>query len=157
MSNLNLIIWKEFKIKEIFFVKRGKRLKSENRKNGNINYYSTSNFNNGLTDKISNPLFIEKKSIIFTTFGYCYYIEDIFTASDEVNILKLKSGNLNKWIGLFLVTIINQLKHKFSFGRKAFMNRILNEVISLPIDNENNPNWEFMEKYIKERTKNIYL
>ena len=88
---LNTDNWQEFEISDLFYITRGERLKSEDRESGNIPYYSASDSNNGLTDMISNPLFIEKNALIYTTFGDCYYVEGEFTASDEITILKNKN------------------------------------------------------------------
>lgn len=92
-NNIDIREWKKFKIKDIFNIVRGKRLIENDREKGNIKYFSASETNNGLTDKISNPLFIERDSIIYSTFGDSYYIDDFFTASDEISILKNKKMN----------------------------------------------------------------
>jgi hypothetical protein len=152
---LDSVKWQEFKIKDLFTIVRGKRLKEEDREDGNIEYYSASEFNNGLTDFISNPLFIEKNSLIYTTFGDCYFVENEFTASDEISILKHKK--LNIYNGLFLSTIITQNKYKYTFGRKAFANKFLNDVISIPIIKKDMPDWQFMEDYIKSLPYSINL
>lgn len=144
---LNTETWKDFKIGDLFFIQRGKRLKEEDREPGNIKYFSASELDNGLTDKISNPLFTESNALIYTTFGTCFYIESLFTASDEISILKHE--NLNKYNGLFIATVINKNKYKYQFGRKAFRNKFEFESIKLPIDDKGNPDWLFMENYIK--------
>ncbi len=139
--------WKEFKIKDIFKIIRGKRLVEIDRIKGDIPYYSASDYDNGLTDKISNPLFIEKDALIYTTFGRCFYVENEFTASDEISILKNKY--LNIYNGLFIATIITQNKYKYSFGRKAFENKFSDDIIKLPINEKDEVDFEFMENYIK--------
>lgn len=149
-ENLKLedIEWREFTLEQIFSeIKRGKRLIEKDRIKGNIPYYSASKENNGLTDLISNPLFVEKDKIIITTFCDCYYIEGNFTASDEITMF----GNekLNKYNGLFLANIIKNNASKFAFGYKAFTERLKRQIIQLPKDEMNNPNWQFMEDYMK--------
>jgi hypothetical protein len=139
--------WKEFKIKDVFEIIRGKRLIEIDRIKGDIPYYSASDYDNGLTDKISNPLFVEKDALIYTTFGKCYYVENEFTASDEISILKNKY--LNIYNGLFISTIITQNKYKYSFGRKAFENKFSDDIIKLPINEKEQIDFEFMENYIK--------
>lgn len=164
MSFINTSDWKEFIIDKLFKIKRGKRLIEEDRENGSVFYFSASQDNNGLTDKIANPLFIEKDSLIYTTFGDCYYVEGEFTASDEISILK--NNNLNKNIGLFIATIINKNKYKYAYGRKAFQNKFVNESIKLPVKKDENncylidqhtkysdegyiPDWDYMEEFIE--------
>ena len=139
--------WQEFKISDLFELTRGKRLKSEDREPGTVPYYSASDSNNGLTDKISNPLFTESDALIYTTFGDCYYVEGEFTASDEVTILKNK--DVNKYSGIFLSVVLSQDKFRFSFGRKAFMDRIKELTVKLPVTENGEPDYQFMEDYIK--------
>ena len=157
MINFKINEWQDFKIKEIFEIIKGKRLIEEDREPGNVSYFSASQGNNGLTDMISNPLFIEKDSLIYTTFGDCYFVDGIFTASDEVSILKNK--NLNTYNGLFVVTIITKNKYKYAYGRKAFKNKFENEIIKLPAKlnkkNKYEPDWEYMENYIKKSYNKI--
>ncbi len=70
---LNSIQWADFTLSQVFpFIMRGKRLIERNRKKGNIPYYSASKENNGLTDIIENPLFIEKDKLIISTFCNCF-------------------------------------------------------------------------------------
>ncbi|PWE19940.1 restriction endonuclease subunit S [Aliarcobacter skirrowii] len=143
--------WKEFKIYNIFSHQRGKRQIEANRKKGNIPYYSASQTNNGLTDFISNPTFkISTNAIIYSTFGDAYYVEKDFSTSDEITILT--NSKLNKFNGLFISRSINQNKSKYSFGRKAFSNKIGKDKIMLPVNDKKEPDFEYMEQYMKNIT-----
>lgn len=145
---INTSKWKEFVIGDLFTVTRGVRQKAADRLSGEIPYYSASEFNNGMTDSISNPSFIEKDAIICTTFGNAFYVEGEFTASDEITILK--HPKMNKYSGLFIATIIKKNKHKYSFAIKAFSTRIKKDVISLPVDDNDEPHWFKMEMVTKD-------
>lgn len=155
--------WKEFQVGRFFKAERGMRHIAEDRLPGNIPYYSASQDNNGLTDMISNPLFLSDNALIFSTFGDCYYVKGCFTASDEMTILKC--DGLTETVGLFLSTVLSQSKYKFAFGRKAFQNKLLDEWFRLPVqhdaagqpvidpsrkysDDGYIPDWAFMEQYI---------
>jgi hypothetical protein len=148
IPKLNVLDWKKFNMVSIFekYIK-GKRLKSEDREAGKLRYFSASEFNNAMTDSISNPLFIEKDALIYTTFGDCFFVEGEFTASDEISIFK--HSRLNKYNGLFMAAVISQNKYRYQFGRKAFFNKFENEIIRLPVDKKGNIDWLFMENYIK--------
>lgn len=153
--NFDFKKWKEFKMIDIFEqIIRGKRLKSEYREHDisqkQTLYFSASEIDNGLTDTISNPLFIEKNALIYTTFGDCFYVEGEFSASDEINIFK--HSQMDKYSALFIATIITQNKYRYRFGRKAFFNKFENEIIKLPAKQENGkfkPDFAFMSDYIK--------
>lgn len=158
MELLDTRDWKWFEIKELFKIKRGKRLIAENREQGDVFYYAASDTNNGLTDKISNPLFIEKNKIIYTVFGDSYYAPGEFTASDTVSILYNK--NINEHNAIFICTILNKNKYKFSYGRQAYIDKLGKEKIKLPITKNNTPDWDYMEKYIKtllEREREFFI
>lgn len=147
--------WKEFLITEIFSrIQRGKRQKSEDRITGHIAYYSASIGNNGLTDFISNPSFIFKdNAIIYSTFGDAYFVPANFSTSDEITILYSKK--LNKYNALFIVQALQQNHSKYCFGRKAFSNKITKDKIMLPVNVKDEPDYKFMEEYIKERETNL--
>ena len=150
MSKLKLtdVEWGEFKIGDIFEITRGKRHIEKNRNKGNIPYYSASSVNNGVTDFISNPLFTMKNKIVVTTFCDAFYAINTFTASDEMTILDNKY--LNKYNGLFISNSIMSNKSKYAFGRKAFTERVREQIILLPIDSQGQLNWQFMEDYVKQ-------
>ncbi|GEJ39676.1 putative type I RM modification enzyme [Flavobacterium psychrophilum] len=141
--------WGEFSYQQIFGenISRGMRLIETDRLDGDVLYFSASDSNNGLTDSISNPLFIESNALIYTTFGSCFFVEGEFTASDEVSIFKHEK--LNLFNGLFIATVITLNKYKYTFGRKAFNNKYSKDTIYLPIDKSNEIDWELMERYIK--------
>ena len=44
---------------------------------------------------------------------------------------------------------MKQNQYKFKFGRKAFKNKFQNEIIKLPATKDGDPDWVFMENYIK--------
>lgn len=146
---LNDIQWAEFTIGEIFNVSRGKRLIEKDRINGNVPYYSASASNNGLTDLIHNPLFIEKDCIIITTFCDSYFVKGKFTASDEISILK--NEFLTEFSGKFISKMITANKEKFAFGYKAFTERIKRQIIQLPVNSKGFPDYEFMESYTRQK------
>ncbi len=140
--------WKYFKYEKLFDeISRGQRLTKTDRTSGDILYFSASEFNNGCTDKISNPLFVKQDAIIYTTFGDAYYVKGKFTASDEISIFQ--HAKLNIFSGIFVSTVISKNKYKYCFGRKAFKNKYTNDDIALPVNNDGEPDWQFMETYIK--------
>lgn len=149
-KQIDINSWKEFNfIDEKLWtrIRHGERLIESDRIKGETPYYSASEFNNSLTDLIDNPLFIENNCIVYSTFGDAYWVEGDFTASDE--IYAFHNPNLNKYSALFITTLMKKNKYKFKFGRKAFMNKFKNEIIKLPATKKGEPDWLFMENYIK--------
>mgnify|MGYP004677470091 FL=1 len=82
--------------------------------------------------------------------GYNNYMDRDFIAT--VNLVMGYNDNLNKYNGLFLVSLLDLERPKFSFGRKR-KKTLANTEIKLPAKlnskNEYEPDWQYMEDYIK--------
>ena len=50
---------------------------------------------------------------------------------------------------MFIITVIQKEKYRFSYGRKWGKEKMLQSKIKLPPDENGNPNWQYMENYIK--------
>ncbi|WP_083848785.1 restriction endonuclease subunit S [Vaccinium witches'-broom phytoplasma] len=80
--------------------------------------------------------------------GVSFYQNIDFYATADITILY--STNLNIYSAFFIITIIEKKKkYRFSYGRKWNNEKIRNSRIKLPIDKTGNPDWQFMENYIK--------
>jgi hypothetical protein len=77
-----------------------------------------------------------------------YYQEKAFCATWDVNILVPKF-NLNKYIWIFIITIIRLDKYRFNYWRKWWKEKMLNSYIKLPVNDSWDVDFEFIEKYIK--------
>lgn len=119
-------------------------------------YVTTKSTNNGI-DGFFN-FFTEEGNVITVdsaTNGQIHYQFINFSASDHVEILKPKF-KCNLYIGLFLKTaILVAIKGKYNYGYKCSQKRIKNQIIILPITDENNPDFEYMERYMKSKEKEL--
>ncbi len=151
--------WKEFYLRDIFpDIQRGKRLKTADHIQGSIPYVSSSAINNGVDAFIGNGGKVRKFEECLTlansgSVGKTFYHSYEFIASDHVT--SLKSDKLNKYSYLFIATIVQRLEEKYSFNREINDVRINKEKIVLPVDESGNPDYAFMEQYIKEREQQI--
>ena len=150
--------WKYFNIEDIFSIKSTKGTTTNELVEGyEIPYIAAKKTLNGLEmmcSKEENEQFIsEGNCIVFIQLGagsagYTTYQEDDFIGMSG----KTSCGyndNLNKYNALFLVTILDQERPKFSFGRSWTGDRLKLTKIKLPVDKNKNPDWQFMEDYIK--------
>ena len=161
-SQLDIVNWKQFKIGELFEVSRGKRIVRD------IDYFKdkTNEFNipvitsttlNNSVDGYYNKYNCEGNVIccggeasgMFST-----YQEEKCWVMDRSRILNPKF-KMSKNIALFLVSILNLNQYKFSYGRSANPEDINDIIITLPIDNNNNINFKYMEDFIRERERGI--
>jgi type I restriction enzyme M protein len=141
--------WKIFNLITLFDMKAGKYYPRKSYNEGYIPLISASENNNGvikftdLEPKYNNCLTIGKIGI--STF----YQNIPFVATSDVTILIPRIENFNKYLGLFIATILNQEKYKWSYGRQIRLNDCQKLTIKLPVTTQGLPDWEFMENYIK--------
>ena len=77
-----------------------------------------------------------------------FYQEAPYVASYKVNVLNSKF-HLNKFIALFLCTVLRMEKYRYSYGRKWGIVRMNNSNIKLPVASNGEPDFKYMENYIK--------
>lgn len=145
--------WGEFFVSDIFnIVQRGKRLTKANQIDGETPYISSTSLNNGVDNFIGNSEGIRKSSNDLTlansgSVGACFYQNYEYIASDHVTSLTLANGSA--MIYKFLSIVLSRLEEKYSFNREINDTRIKREKLILPIDKNGNPNWTYMENFIK--------
>lgn len=145
--------WKEFFLTDIFSkIQRGKRLITSNQQVGNKPYVSSTSLNNGIDNFISNQesvrLFSDCLSIANSgSVGASFYHPYEFVASDHITHLK-KEG-MSKFVYLFISTLTNGLSKKYNFNREINDKRISREKILLPVNDQEQPDYEYMEQYMK--------
>lgn len=181
--DLNVDEWKEFNYSDIFEICKGYyNKKPDHYTDGNIRFLGATKNNNGITefythdeinlfhkdgskkpDDINKKIFDENCITVTNngSVGNAYYQSEKFTCSHDVNPLYLKKYTLNKYIAMFLCTIIEMEKFRWSFGRKWRPNKMPNSVMKLPVKKDTNgnyvydengnyiPDYNFMENYIK--------
>jgi hypothetical protein len=77
--------------------------------------------------------------------GYANYIDHDFIGSTTLSVGY--NNRLNEKIGMFIVTVLDLERYRYSFGRKYKTN--LSKVsIKLPATEQGEPDWDFMESYI---------
>lgn len=145
--------WKEFEINQLFDVTGTRTTKIDDLIETGIGskpYVTTQATNNGvrgfynISTELGNVITIDSAVLGFTS-----YQADDFSASDHVEKL-IPKFSLNKYIGLFLSTIINQERYRYSYGRKFNQIKIRNTKIKLPVTIECTPDWDYMENFIKQ-------
>ena len=141
--------WKHFKLSDLFGVARGVRLTKENRIPGKIPLATAGASNEGISDYISNPeMKIYNNSITIDMFCNCFYRSYDFACDDNILVLKEKTP-LNKFIKLFIASVISMDKYRYAYGRQYRQKDFFLHQIKLPVDKNGNPDWDYMENYIK--------
>jgi len=143
--------WKSFRLKELFDITGSKTtplLELEEYGKGKYPYVTTQATNNGVEGfydyytEEGNMLTVDSAVL-----GYCSYQPLAFSASDHVEKL-IPKFSMNKYVALFISTIINAEQYRYNYGRKCSQERMKKSHIKLPSKN-GEPDFEFMESYIK--------
>ena len=154
MLNLNDREWRDFSFEELFIVKRGDSVYKQYMKKGSIPYVSASAVNNGISDycnssnRGSNMISLAYDGSIGATF----YQSTKWFASEKIVSIELKERELNREIALFLCRVISHQRHKYSYGYKWSVGiRMMRGKIMIPVNCHGEPDYDFMEAYIRER------
>ena len=160
-KELDTKVWGDFNVGKLFEVSLGKpihknsiRTCSTKAQSRDIPYVTRTKKNNGI------EMYIDRK--VLDNAGYlqaqncltigaegfkAFYQKNSFATGNKVNILRNKHLNLE--IGLFLNCVLNlEIEKKFGYGRGLVKSRIMELSIKLP-KKDNQPDWYFMEDYIK--------
>lgn len=146
--------WQEFKIGDLFTIEKGERLTEVDRISGDIPLITASSYNNGITSFIDKDIFKDRKKLFknkvtIDMFGNVFYHQYLYFSDDNIHTLIFNDElDINKYIQIFLITVLAKISSKYGFGRQLRLYRLKNEIISLPTKNHQ-PNWQFMESYIK--------
>ena len=162
-NNIHLIdrTWKKKQVKDIFIIINGKGLtNSELEENpGDLIAIQSGAENNGVFGYIDKNYCVTKGYIIINepclvvarvgSSGFVSYQNNGCVVGDKAKALLLKEHK-SKYVFLFLTTILNALKVKYGYGvRGVAKETYLDEWISLPVDDNDNVDWQFMEDYVK--------
>lgn len=149
--DLNVQKWGEFTIPELFGeVVIAKSADIGNLEDGLTPFVGRTDIDNGVQGSVK-PIYITKGNCITISMvgtNVALFQENDFQASQNIAILR-KDG-ITKAAALFICSVINfEMALKYSYGRTVGKANIEQMVLKLPITSENEPDWQFMEKYIK--------
>ena len=149
--NLNIDKWELFELDKLFTITGSKTtplLELEEYGKGKYSYVTTQATNNGVDGFFD--YYTEEGNVLTVdsaVLGYCSYQPFDFSASDHVEKL-IPNFEMNKYVALFLVTIMNLEQYRYNYGRKCSQTRMKQISIKLP-SKKGQPDFEYMENFIK--------
>ena len=126
--------WKSFKIGDLIeLVNVKKRFKVDESEKGTYPLITRTSKDNGITK------FINDYSIDFNCFtiapsgsvGYCFYHKYFIGVDGIIKVFKLKEDNINPHLIAMIIT--HNLTNKYSYTNGLIIDKILNEIVSIPI------------------------
>jgi len=147
--------WGEYRVGDIFILENCKCDAARDLLSaGDDCYYiGAKKSDNGIMRRVAydEELITKGNCIVFIcdgqgSVGYSNYMDKDFIGSTTLTVGRNKY--INNYIGLFLVTILDLERPKYSFGRK-YRTKLPDTIIKLPESSDGSPDWDYMEKYIK--------
>ena len=164
ICNTSYLQWREFTIGDLFSVKPNPQLNKDSfefTENGEYPYFTRTVYNNGILGYVKyldDEHKIKGNSIAVGLIAMrFFYMNKDFYAGQFTKTIYPKFENFNKYIALYFVSLFDKHKQKYlkDFVVKYFEKDFTNTLISLPIDCDNNPNFEFMEYFISAVQKEV--
>lgn len=159
---LDIGSWREFHVEDILTILNGKGItKDEITENpGDIEAIQSGEANLGILGRIDRE-YCKQMGYTMTdemcltvarsgSSGYVAYHPRGCVVGDSAKILLLKDPIAKTAsIYLFIRTILEANRYKYCYGRKVTTEGYKYEMIKLPVDAESNPDWAWMEQYMK--------
>lgn len=155
-KKIDTMEWGEFRVGELFAQERGKEKAPKQNEPGDCPLIQETNNNNGF-DRMVVPTKIIKGNSITVSINYAqnvFYQADDFCAS--VNIAVLRNTHLNRYNSQFVCSVLRNAHQKFDYTSKISKELLNKEIIRLPMDKTGQPDWAYMEEYmrkVEERVK----
>ena len=155
--------WKDFRLDELFDIVGTKSIDAgslEFKKNG-INFVGRTNENNGIQGKIDQQLFFpnDANTITVTVIGnykYVKYQEEKYYCSQNINKLSLLGKYnyfLSKDLALYFISLIRKFVEQYNGQQGGYkLNDLKSFIVNIPVRGYN-PDWDYMEQYIRATEK----
>lgn len=154
--------YKPFNVGDIFFITNGKGITRQEIKDhpGELAAIQSAATNNGIMGFIDED-YCRERNYSFTlepcltvartgSSGYVTFQEHGCCVGDSAKLLLLKGKKKTKNIYLYLRTILMANKYRYTFARKVTEENYLNDIIELPINEDDEIDYEYMENYIMQ-------
>lgn len=120
---------------------------------GNKPFIGATDSNNGVTAFTSSANTSEDCNVLGVNYNGSvvenFYHPYTCLFSDDVKRFRTKQVTGNKYIYLFLKTVILQQKEKYTYGYKFNEQRMRKQMLLLPVNEAGQPDYEYMEEYGK--------
>lgn len=151
---LNTVDWKWFRVGKIFNCDTTKHAIQQELTIGETPFVTRSAENNGVTGYVNATNCNINKSNCITIGAegiFAFYQPSNFVTGVKVYVLR--HPKLNSYNAIFVCTLLNKETYRYNYGNARILEKIKRENIKLPAilnnDGEYEPDWQWMEDYIK--------
>lgn len=161
--NIDVSTWGNYSPVKLFKFEHPTPRSSKNYEDGNIPFVCSGSFNNGVEKFVnSKNEELDKPNCISLSPVDCsaFYQESPFLGrgGGGSSIYLLRNEHLNKYNSLFICAVLKKFYGKYYYDNQLSETKLKKELLCLPFKTNEEPDWEYMEKYIKllyDNLKNI--
>ena len=149
-------VWRAFFIGDLFRLETGKAkgLNHLEQDENGISYLGATNRNNAVLTFVKpvENLIQRGNCIAFIrngegSVGYSVYKSEDFIATSDITCGY--ADFLNEFVGIFITTVADKVRGKYSFNYKRSETRLRREKLMLPVNEAGEPDFEYMENYVR--------
>lgn len=152
MGKIDTSKWGEFLVGDLFDAERGKVKNLQNQRAGDIPVIAAGGFNQGIAGMFDVPALYENKITISCNGAGCgsvFYHPYKFNLNGDAIVLT-ELNPMSDLVKQFISCMLNGvLTRKYSYAEKCSADKAKSEKIKLPVDINGNPNFAYMEEYMK--------
>ena len=145
--------WKAFLIGDIFNIKTGALLPKQILKKGSVARITATDSNNGIFDyyhEIEHKNHRTIKNFISVSFlGSVFYHPYEASLDMKVHSVQFKTIKFNQYLAYFIVLALKRTTSLFSYGDQLSSSDLPKKQILLPINQKGEPDYNYMENYMK--------
>lgn len=155
MKKIDTTQWGEFSLKELGFTNfHGSRLKKCDREIGTIPFVTAGKENQGIVGSIGNSVTTYNNAITVDMFGNVFYHRGAIAGDD--NIYFFVNDKISEKAKLYIVSTIKAtLGDTFAYVDQFRQDNADALKVKLPIDANGDPDWVYMEDYMKALEKRV--
>lgn len=157
MGKIDTSKWEPFKIRSLFTVKRPVARSQSKYDDGDVPFVASGNYNNGVLKYLCPKTgeILDKGNCITVSpiDGSAFYQKNDFLGRGGAgsSIIVLYNDSINEYSGCFIATIIRTVCKKYYYSDMANKDVIAEETILLPVDENHQPDFSYMESYMKNQ------
>lgn len=169
MKKIDTSNWRNYRIGDLFeTIKMGKQVptgasvsQKQLKENGSMPRITVTGINNGIigffdyNGDASTNYRVYNNFISVSFLGTVFYHKGCASLDMKVHCLKPTNIVLNEYIGHFLVTAIKSSLRRSSYADQISSTVLPDLYIKLPAKADQQPDWEYMEQYMKGIEKKV--
>ena len=146
--------WKEFSVSEIFDISRPCARLATEFEEGDTPFVASGNENNGVEKYVNaKDITLDKKGCISVSpvDGSCFFqpVDFVGRGGAGSSIILLRNDKLKSYSALYICSVLRRVCSKYNYSSMGSASSIKNEKLKLPATPAGDPDWHYMEMYMR--------